>query len=669
MFLKKPFSETMKLRIVSKTILWLLLLIYLHQLSFSQQDSLDFYDYDFNQLSKFKITSASKVPEKIGEVPVTVLVITATEIKEKGYFTLDEVLSDLPGFQFRNTLGLNGYIFQRGIPNQNNLTLLLIDGIQVNELNSGGFYGGGQYNLSNVDHIEVVYGPASVTYGTNALSGIINIITKNETERQFEMNTLLGSFETMKMDVGYGYTSENKNFGIRISGMYKQSDKADLKGTAGDNNWTDLMDNYENDYAFDLKIKTNNFTLGMNYLQKKASTATFMKSTGTIYRDYGTSWNIRFINNYLKFNKDLTDKLTLNSTLYNRNATVLDNSVYFVVDTAQIGYYRPNNLTGFENVLIYNTGRYFSMSGGLTLEYEALAKTNSSSYSNSPVVKPPTPEKPAMDKNYLVSFFLEPRFVILKSLNLSGGIRFDHSSIYDQVLTPRAGLGYAYKNQIIRFSFAGAFRAPKPWDYTDGLGNTSLLPEKMRSLEAAVTLSISKNHKVDIIGYKNILGNAITKQNVDEEYKWINEGKIKTEGIEISFRYSSQKLKSLVNYTFNQSKDEHNTPIPEISNHCANASITYSFNNYLKMNLRANYIGKRENPKVIVSTNSNFVDPCLIFQGALSLMNYKGFDLQFIVRNIFNTVYYHTSNRMPDRYRQPQRTIMLTVGYSLKNKE
>jgi outer membrane receptor for ferrienterochelin and colicins len=645
----------------------LFILVIFNRPSFPQTDSSDIYNYNFNQLSELKITSASKAPQIIGEVPSTIFIVAATEIKEKGYFTLDEVLSDLPGFQFRNILGINSYVFQRGVPSQNNLILVLIDGIQVNELNSGGFYGGGQYNLSDVERIEVVYGPASVAYGTNAASGIINIITKSAIEKQLEINSLVGSYNTVNTDVGYCYANEKKNFGIRASGMYKQSDKADLKGTAGDNNWTDLMDNFENDYAFDLKIQANNFVLGTNYLQKQASTATFFKSTGTSYRDYGTSWNIRFINNYLKYNKNLSDRLAFSSTLYNRNATVLDNTIYYVVDTAQVGYYRPNNLTGFENILSYNATRFFSITSGLLLEYEQLSQKNSSSFSNSPDVRPPAPEKPAMEKNYLASIFVEPRLTLLKSLYLSGGIRFDQSSIYDQVFTPRAGLNYNLHNQIMRFSYAEAFRAPKPWDYTDGIGNNSLLPEKMKSLEAAITLSIYDNFKVDLIGYKNTLENAFAKQTLNEGYRWINEGEVNTDGMEVYFRYTSKKLKSSFNYTYNKSYNADNEFISEISKHGGNASLTWSFNSHIKLNLRANYIGKRENPKVIATTNNIYVGPYVIFHGALSIISYKGFNMQLIAKNILNKEYYHTSNREPDRYRQPQRTIMLSVGYFLKN--
>ncbi len=644
----------------------LFMLLFVNSLSYSQQDSLDIYDYNFSQLSKLKINTASKSPESIGEIPSTIFIITAEEIKEKGYFTLEEALSDLPGFQFRNILGINSYVFQRGIPSQNNLILLLIDGIQVNELNSGGFYGGGQYNLSNVDRIEVIYGPASVAYGTNAISGIINIITRGAEETRFEMNSLVGTFNTVNTDISFGYVNEKKDFSVRASGMYKQTDKADLRGKAGDYNWTDLMDNYENDYSFDIKIQAKDFTLGTNYLQKQSSVATSYKSTGTVHIDHGTLWNIRFLNNYLKYNKKINHQLTFSSVLYNRNATVLSNTV-LVVDTAQIGNYRPGNLTGLENVINYNSNRFIAVTVGITLEYEQLAQEFSETFSSSTDVRPPEPEKPAMENNYLACIFLEPRLTLLKNLYLSGGFRFDQSSIYDQLLTPRAGIIYNVHNQIIRFSYAEAFRAPKPWDYTDGLGNNSLLPEKMRSLEAAIAISLFNNYKLDIIGYNNGLDNAINKQVVDAEYRWVNSGEINTEGIEVCFRYLSKRITSSVDYTYNQSHNENNEFVPEISRHSGNTSITYHFGDHVKINLRANYLGKRENPKIIASTNSKYVEPCLIFHGTLSLLNYKGFNVQLTVKNLLNKEYYHTSNKMPDRYRQPQRTIMLSAGYSLNN--
>lgn len=645
--------------------LWLFILIPLSTLS--QTNDQTIYDLDLNQLSKLKISSASKTDQAISEVPSTIYVITGDQIHENGYFTLEEALSDLPGFQFRNILGINSYVFQRGIPNQNNLTLVLIDGVQINELNSGGFYAGGQYNMANIERIEIIYGPSSVAYGTNAVTGIINIITKGPSEKRTTMNVLKGSYNTIEGDVTYSHINDKGNLGVSVSGMLKRSDKADLAGEAGDNNWTDLMENFENDNVLDMKIKINDFTIGTNYIRKAASTTTMFKSVGTHYLDHGSLWNIQFVNNYVKYNKKISGKISLSSLLYNRNATVLKSSVFYVLDTAQIGCYRPNNLTGLENIINYEACDFFSVTGGLSLEYEQLAEKYSLTVSSSSSIRPPTPTRPNMVSNSLISVFAEPRITLFDKIHLSGGVRFDQSTIYNQVLTPRAGLVYVMSPLRFRLSYAQAFRAPKAWDYTDGIENPSLLPEKMNSLETAVSLTNFNHISVDLTGYKNVIDNAIKMEWIGDQHRWINSGQLRVDGVEVYVRYGLGRLRSSVNYTLNYSRDETGVAIPEISKHSGNGSLTYSFNEHVKFNLRANFIGKRKNPILIASTNSKELGPYLIFHGALTLMNHKGINLQLSAKNLFDKTYYHTSNRDPNRYRQPQRTIMLSVGYALKD--
>ena len=173
---------------IRKFILSLIILLILTlQLQLSAQKQVKtekLLELSLEELMNIEVVTASKKPQRLSEAPATVRVITAEQIKERGYFTLEEALSDLPGIQFRDIIGFNSYVFMRGVPSQNNLIVMMVDGIQINELNSGGFYGGGQFNLSNVKRIEVVYGPASALYGTNAASGIINIITNNPRDIQ-----------------------------------------------------------------------------------------------------------------------------------------------------------------------------------------------------------------------------------------------------------------------------------------------------------------------------------------------------------------------------------------------------------------------------------------------------------------------------------------------------
>ena len=94
----------------------LLFSIFLPTEVISQSDSTDLYELTLTQLSALKIFSATKAPQSGIEIPSSI-VVTADEIREKGYFTIEEALSDLPGFQFRNIQELNSYVFQRGIPN------------------------------------------------------------------------------------------------------------------------------------------------------------------------------------------------------------------------------------------------------------------------------------------------------------------------------------------------------------------------------------------------------------------------------------------------------------------------------------------------------------------------------------------------------------------------
>jgi vitamin B12 transporter len=629
----------------------------------------ELYDMDFKQLSQLSISSASKSPEIINEIPKTIFIITEADIKVKGYLTIEEALSDLPGFQFRNIEGFNSYIFQRGIYNQNNLILLLVDGVQINELNSGGFYAGGLYNLANIERIEVISGPAYVAYGTNAMTGIINIITKNPKPNRFRLTLNAGSFGAYGADCALNYLSEDKTFGARLTAMFNKTEKTDLKGAAGDYNWTDSLENFEDNYSIDLKLNYKKLIFGASYLNKQSSMATYIKSAGTEFRDYGTLWNIRFFNSYVKYNIDINSEVKLNSTLYFRDATVLDNSIMYVVDTAQIGVYRPNWLLGLENVFTYNPSQIFTLVGGLTLETESLSNGYSFSYSTSPDVKPPQPTAPSMNNNTLGSIFIEPRLNLFECLYISGGFRYDNSSVYNNVVTPNFGVSWRFNENTLRFSYSSAFRAPKPWDYTDGLGNSSLEPERMKSLEAALTLNLVEHVKADFIYYHNLLDNAFKKSTDSGSYRWVNAGEIATNGFETSVSLIYQKLKASVNYTYTDSQDESGIRVPEIAMHSANASISYNLTEHLSINFRANYLGERKNPKLISSTNSFFIEPAIIFHGALSLIEYYGITAQFIVKNIFDTEYYHTSNRPPDRYRQPERSFYFVLGYAFEVKD
>ena len=126
------------------------------------------------------VTSVSKSKEPLAEAPATVVVVTGEEIERRGYTDLEAVLRDLPGFDFSRRAGSSySNIYQRGYRSiETNRTMLLIDGVEDNDLASSTAWLSRQFPLSDIDRIEVVYGPASTMYGANAFAGVINVVTK-----------------------------------------------------------------------------------------------------------------------------------------------------------------------------------------------------------------------------------------------------------------------------------------------------------------------------------------------------------------------------------------------------------------------------------------------------------------------------------------------------------
>lgn len=630
---------------------------------------------NMTDLLSLKVVSALKEPQTVGKSPATVRVITADEIRQNGYFTLEDALSGLPGLQFRNIEGFNSYIFMRGVPSQNNKILLLVDGIQINELNSGGFYAGGQFNLANVERIEVVYGPASALYGTNAVSGIISVITRDPKDtRGGRASVLAGNFATFQGDVRYARYDQAADFGFSVSGMYKKTDKADLRGEKGDGNWTAAMDNFENDASFDGRVRYKDFSAGILFQDKDASYATAQVTSGAsggpAVSDHGVNWRIRFLNTWMTYAYDRKKAWSIRSTAYYRNSTVPDDTIPIIElpagDSAgrQYRYYRPNALVGDETQFRWTPGRRWRFSLGLVLEQEWLAKDISITRSDAADVRPPVPADPKMLDNRLVSVYAQSQASLSAAADLFLGVRYDDSSYYGAVTTPRLGFVYNRGRLTVKALYMRAFRAPKPWDYTNGSGNPSLNPEKNSSYEAAGGWSFSDNLRLDLSVYRNRLSNLLVRVNQGDTWWWDNAGTLTTNGCEAGWQYRRGRLKAYLNYTYTDSRDGADRRVAEIAPHGANAGIQYTFASNLHASLRAQYLGTRDNPRLIPATGNTRIDDALILHAAATLRLPRGFDLQLVVNNLLNAVYYHPSNLAPSRYRQPQRSFRLAGGYS-----
>ena len=123
--------------------------------------------------------TATRIPTPQERVPAAITVITRQEIEQRGYQTLAEALVEVPGLRLTPTGGPGSQTsgFLRGTGSRN--LLVLIDGVPVNDPSEpNGAFNFGQDLLFDVERIEVVRGPASVLYGSAAVGGVVNLITR-----------------------------------------------------------------------------------------------------------------------------------------------------------------------------------------------------------------------------------------------------------------------------------------------------------------------------------------------------------------------------------------------------------------------------------------------------------------------------------------------------------
>ncbi|WP_395809810.1 TonB-dependent receptor plug domain-containing protein [Daejeonella sp.] len=209
------------------------------------------------QQMRSKLTSSvSKKAESIELAPATIQIITYEDILNRGYTDLEQLFHDLPGFDISRNSGLSySDMYQRGYRTAANTdrTLLLVDGVEDNEMWSNSAFISRQYALSNIKRVEIIYGPASTIYGANAFLGVINIITKNEEDYFKQERALNGNEKTSKFGVtGHGamgslntrlgdvtVSGTGRDMFFAVTGRAYQSDEHDLSSFADwDNKWS-----------------------------------------------------------------------------------------------------------------------------------------------------------------------------------------------------------------------------------------------------------------------------------------------------------------------------------------------------------------------------------------------------------------------------------------------
>jgi len=169
----------------------------------------------FEQLVAIRtVTAASKFEQLINEAPSAVVILTAADIREFGWRTLGDALASLPGVYVTGDRNYS-YLGARGFlrpGDYNSRFLLLVDGVRTNDaVYDQALLGSeGLVDMDAVQRIEFVPGPGSAVYGSNALFGVINVITKDGSEmRGPRVATGIGSKGERRLRTSWGWHGQS----------------------------------------------------------------------------------------------------------------------------------------------------------------------------------------------------------------------------------------------------------------------------------------------------------------------------------------------------------------------------------------------------------------------------------------------------------------------------
>jgi len=165
------------------------------------------------------IVSATRVPTPAVEVASSITVITAADIEARQERTISDVLKDVPGLNVVQTGGPGGVtsVFIRGT--NSNHTKVLIDGIDVSDpSNSTGAFDFGQLLTPDIERIEVLRGPQSGLYGSDAIGGVINIITRaGSGPLTLAAGLEAGSFETFNQAARLSGSQDAFHYSVNVT--------------------------------------------------------------------------------------------------------------------------------------------------------------------------------------------------------------------------------------------------------------------------------------------------------------------------------------------------------------------------------------------------------------------------------------------------------------------
>lgn len=512
------------------------------------------------------VISANKIQVNRNSVPLSISVIDRDEIEASSESALLPVLSQrVPGL-FVTQKGITGFgvndgsagtVNIRGV-GQSNKVLMLFDG----QPQWAGVFGHSlpdTYVASDVERVEVIRGPGSLMYGSNAMGGVVNIITRHHKRegRRTQARIMYGSYNTQKYMLNNGYNVGNfssfisvnhdrtdghrpnskfhitngfANLGYKINEHYKLTGDLSLAKFKTQNPGT--IEEPVLDYLVDVLRGTTSFAFENHY----------EKSSGALRVFY--NWGNHEIND--GYEPEATPRSYLFRSDDHNTGVLLYQSFRLVEGntfTAGIDYKNwgghawQDSINGNKNELIDKTVN--EVAGYVIMQQD-----------------------------------------LFNMLSINAGVRYEHNSVFGGEWVPQAGFTVRpFEGNVIRASFSKGFRSPNIREmYMWGAANAELKPEKMLNYEVAVGQSFLGGRLYGEVTAFFIDGDNMieaVKINPPNQFPQENRnvGTFTNKGIEFEARY---RILDNLNMDMNYSYLHTSKPLVAAPAHKLNIGATYS---------------------------------------------------------------------------------------------
>lgn len=511
------------------------------------------------------VVTGTKTATLLQESPVPVEVITAEEIEQTQANTLDEMLDVIPSLILNDIHGSEGTaVMMQGLTGPH--VLVLIDGVPVNqtsmELSIERIF------ANDVERIEIVPGASSALYGSQAMGGVINIITKKNEESYLDIEVSASQTET---DTTNWPTtlSTNLNGGLKVGDLFLDNSLALTQYAGVDDDPDTYPEQLASGYRWSLneKVRYQDLTFKFDWLAERLERPyeDFVGITLQPHTKYENSneYSATFLRDKTYNSQAISIEYDHYETIQDLNITDYDD---FVREAAAWNLYGDSDWS-FD---IYD----HTLTTGLTGQYESVLqeKQDLNSSSDTSVI-----EEINRDA-YIAGVFLQDQWFIGNDLQITTGLRGDWHSDFNEKLTGRlAGWWQVTPWLYTRASIGQGYRTPtiKELGYTFDhshigymvLGNTDLKPETSLSYQGEIGGSLGlKNSTWSLLAYRQEIENLIDTTLAYEDsdgisiYEYYNYAEALIQGVDaklvIPFTAFNQRVKTESSYHYIDALDK-----------------------------------------------------------------------------------------------------------------